>query len=66
MATVQVRLSGGGLHGQVVWVEEGCASLTVNLAAPGGGKRTLQYRRDGAMLKFAGETPEPSADPAGG
>ena len=56
MSTVRVRLMGGPLHGQVLWVDEAKASLNVQVAGKGDAiSRTWQYRRDGGLLQFVGE-----------
>ena len=56
MSAERVRLVGGPLSGQVLWIEAGKTSLQVHVAARGDGfKRTFEYRRDGFGLLFAGE-----------
>jgi len=51
-----MRFIGGPLSGQVVWVEDECVSLNVQIAAKGETmKRTVEYRRDGQTLQFVEE-----------
>ncbi|HXV87094.1 MAG TPA: hypothetical protein VD793_10355 [Gemmatimonadales bacterium] len=53
---VRFRLVGGPLSGQVVWLEQGRAGLTVQVAPVGTTpKRTLEYRCDGGVLAFVRE-----------
>ena len=56
MGTVRLRLLGGALSGQVLWVEESCGSVNVKMAGDGGAPTTLQYRRDGATASFVTES----------
>ena len=51
-----MRFIGGPLSGQVVWVEDDCVALNVQIAAKGDTlKRTAEYRRDGQTLQFVEE-----------
>lgn len=64
--TIQVRFHGGFLDGRMLWVDEECASLNVQVAErEDGTRRTLEYRRDGALLVFVRET-EPQLDASEG
>ena len=41
------------MNGQAVWMDDARNSLSVQMAtSPGAPKRTLEYRRDGALLMF--------------
>jgi hypothetical protein len=56
MSALKMRFIGGPLSGQVVWVEDDCTSLNVQIAAKGETlKRTVEYRRDGQTLLFVEE-----------
>jgi hypothetical protein len=56
MSAERVRLIGGPLSGQAVWVEAGKTSLQVHIAAREDRlTRTLEYRREGLGLLFVGE-----------
>lgn len=60
--TIQVRFHGGFLDGRMLWVDEECASLNVQVAERDDGtRRTLEYRRDGALMVFVREI-EPRLD----
>ena len=62
MATIRLRALGGALNGQVIWVEKDCVTLRVQVAAKGDVlKQTLEYRRDGDVLRFVEETPTGTA-----
>ena len=58
MGAVRVRLLGGALSGQVLWVEDERASLEVHVAG-GAGAKTLRYQRDGAIARFVADEPVP-------
>ncbi|HEX9582040.1 MAG TPA: hypothetical protein VF970_13125 [Gemmatimonadales bacterium] len=56
MTPIRLRLIGGPLSGQVVWLDEGRVGVTVQVAPNGGSpKRSLEYRRDGQALAFVRE-----------
>lgn len=67
MTAVRVRLLGGALNGQVIWVEGDRPSLEVHVAKGGGVQTTLTYQIDGDTASFVGEAdrllgpPVPSA-----
>jgi hypothetical protein len=57
----RVRLVGGDLQGEVMWVETGAPVLDVHIGGQSPGTtRTLHYRRSGAVLRFVGETRTPT------
>ena len=56
MTAVRVRLIGGALSGQVIWVEPDKPSLEVHIAKGGGVHSTLTYAIDGDTASFVGET----------
>jgi hypothetical protein len=60
MAAVRVRLIGGALNGQVLWVEENRASVDVNVGGGAGAKKSLRYRIDGAVAVFVAEPLDPA------
>lgn len=64
MAAVRVRLLGGALNGQVLWVEQGRPFLEVHMARAGI-RNTLRYQIDGSTASFvsdsAAETPPDAA-----
>jgi hypothetical protein len=67
MTIEQIRLSGGALNGKVVWVEHGCATLSVHIGGQlPGATKTLHYRRSEGMLQFEGETQTVPAPPGNG
>ena len=58
MSAIRLRALGGALNGQVIWVESDCTTLRVQVAAKGDVlKQTIQYRRDGDILRFVEEPP---------
>jgi hypothetical protein len=60
MSVERLRLVGGALQGQVMWVEQGAPTLNVHMGGQSPGvTRTLHYRRSGAVLRFVGETHTP-------
>ncbi len=61
MTAVRVRLLGGTLNGQVLWVDGERTWLEVHVAGGVGFKKTLRYRRDGAIARFV---LEPEASPS--
>jgi len=57
MSVERVRLIGGALQGQVMWLEPSCATLNVHIGGQSpGATKTLHYRRTGGVLCFVGET----------
>jgi hypothetical protein len=57
MTIEQIRLAGGVLDGQSVWVEQACQTLNVHMGGQiPGATRTLHYRRTGTTLCFMGES----------
>jgi hypothetical protein len=61
-----MRLVGGALQGQVMWVEPDASALDIHMGGQTpGATRVLHYRRSGAVLRFAGETTTGPA-PTGG
>lgn len=57
MSLERMRLIGGSLEGQVMWVEQGSPTLNVHIGGQSPGvTKTLHYRRSGAVLRFVGET----------
>lgn len=64
MGAERVRLVGGELQGQVMWVEPGASTLNVHMGGQAPGiTRVLHYRRSGTVLRFVGETttaPQPT------
>ena len=66
MSVERLRLVGGELQGQVVWVEQGSPTLKVHIGRQSPGvTKTLHYRRSGAVLRFVEET-ETTPAPTGG
>lgn len=66
MSAERLRLVGGELQGQVVWVEQGSPTLKVRIGGQRpGATKTLHYRRSGAVLRFVEET-ETAPVPTGG
>ncbi|HXV86888.1 MAG TPA: hypothetical protein VD793_09325 [Gemmatimonadales bacterium] len=60
MSLVRMRLVGGELQGQALWVEEAARTLNVHLGGQlPGARRTLHYRKSGGVLRFEGETHTP-------
>jgi hypothetical protein len=55
MTAVRVRLIGGSLSGQVIWVEPDQVSLEVHISKGGGVHSTLTYLIDGDTASFQGE-----------
>ena len=55
MAPVRVRLLGGALNGQVLWVEESRASVDVNIAGKASEPKALRYRISGAVARLVTE-----------
>ncbi|MBI3982043.1 MAG: hypothetical protein HY337_03970 [Gemmatimonadetes bacterium] len=57
MSVERMRLVGGVLSGQVLWVEQGAPTMQVHIGGQSPGvTRTLHYRRSGAVLRFVRET----------
>lgn len=64
MTAVRVRLLGGALNGQVLWVEQGIPTLDVNVATGTGHQKKIRYRIEGHIGSFvpSSDTPtEPGA-----
>ena len=62
MSSIRVRFIGGALNGQAVWVEADCQSLKVRVAAKGTVTgHTLEYRREGDLLRFVPDAAPPIA-----
>lgn len=59
MAVVRVRLLGGQLNGQVLWVEEGRPILEVNVAGKAGVSSKLRYKVDGGTAQLVTEPETP-------
>ena len=55
MSVFRVRLLGGSLNGQVLWVEKGREFLDVNIAAGVGAAKRLHYRIEGETAQFVEE-----------
>ena len=68
MPAIPMRFNGGALEGKMLWVEDNCMELNVQVAGEdGGAARQLLYRRQGDQLLFVGETepePRPARPPA--
>ena len=64
MTAVRVRLLGGVLNGQVVWVEENCAWVDVHVAAGAGIRKTFRYLREGEIARFETTPEAPTVPPA--
>ena len=62
MGVVRVRLLGGALNGQVLWVEEGLVSVKVHVGGDRSVPTTLRYRIVGPVGRFV---PESGAAPCG-
>ena len=62
MSLERLRLVGGELQGQVMWLASETPDLDIHMSGllPGA-KRVLHYRRSGAVLRFVGETLTPPA-----
>ena len=58
MSVCRVRLLGGALNGQVLWVEQGRTFLDVNIAAGVGAAKKLHYRIEGETARFVEELTE--------
>lgn len=56
MAPVRVRLMGGALNGQVLWVDPGQAVLEVHMAKGAEARNTLRYQIEGTTATFVSET----------
>jgi len=56
MAAVRVRLLGGALNGQVMWVEKDQTVLSVHMAKGVGNRNTLQYKIEGSTGTFLSES----------
>ena len=55
MASVRVRLMGGALNGQVLWVEKDQAVLDVHMANGAASRNTLRYQIEGSTATFVSE-----------
>lgn len=52
MPAVRVRLLGGALNGQVMWVDQDQTVLDVHMAKGTEARNTLRYEIEGATAKF--------------
>lgn len=56
MSVEALRLLGGALQGQIVWVEHGAPTLAVHMGGQRPGvTKTLHYRRSGPVFRFVEE-----------
>ncbi|OGU00982.1 MAG: hypothetical protein A2W29_08760 [Gemmatimonadetes bacterium RBG_16_66_8] len=56
MSLERVRLVGGALEGQVMWVENDRTAVSVHMGGQIlGVTKTLHYRRSGGLLRFVEE-----------
>ena len=56
VTAVRVRLLGGSLNGQVLWVEKGQEFLDVNIAVVPGTTKRLRYHIDGHVGSLVSES----------
>jgi hypothetical protein len=63
MSVERMRFEGGALHGKVVWIEHGRATLDVHVGGqvPGAGS-ILHYRKSGTLLCYLGESQAAAAE----